>query len=237
MISLGIKGFNVSSPFKADIINYLDKIDPAAGKINSVNTVKITNNHLKGYSTDGLGFWQSLKKINTAKTLLIGTGGAARSIMANAANFGVKQLTVVNRYGTNWKQKVISTQKLANVQLHDLNDRKYLTKILKEVDLVINATTVGMKNTDPSLLTSSEISITKRSTVFVDLIYAHQTKFLQIAAAHKRKTLNGIPMLIAQAALSFKIWTGVKGDISIMKKSLRPIINSNNWEQSGLIKI
>ncbi|MGL5900674.1 MAG: shikimate dehydrogenase family protein, partial [Lactobacillaceae bacterium] len=100
MISLGIKGFNVSSPFKADIINYLDKIDPAAGKINSVNTVKITNSHLKGYSTDGPGFWQSLKEINTAKTLLIGTGGAARSIMANAANFGVKQLTVVNRYGT-----------------------------------------------------------------------------------------------------------------------------------------
>ncbi len=235
MVSLGSKGFNISSPFKADIINYLDKIDPTAAKINSVNTVKIINNHLEGYSTDGLGFWQSLKKINKSKTLLIGTGGAARAIMANAANYGVKHLIVVNRYGTDWEQKVITTQRLANVQLYDLNDRQYLTKILRDVDLVINATTVGMKNTDPSLLTSSEISVTKNSTVFVDLIYAHQTKFLQIAAAHKRKSLNGIPMLIAQAALSFKIWTGVEADISTMKKSLRSVINSDKWLQSGLI--
>lgn len=235
--ALGTAGFNISSPYKAEIIKYLDQIDPAAARLNSVNTVKVSGKHLQGFSTDGPGFWQSLQGFKKSQVLLLGTGGAARAIMACAQNYGVKNLAVFNRSSNLWAQKVATTNQLAKVPLYDLADRNSLHSFLKQVDLVINATTLGMNENDPALLTNKQIALTKPTTVFVDLIYARPTAFLKKAAKLNRKTVNGIPMLLEQAALSFKIWTGIAANSKAMIQALQQVINPKNWAQSGIDKV
>lgn len=224
LVALKAGGFNLSTPFKDKIIPYLDQIDPIAKQLESVNTVKIEGSNLKGYSTDGDGFWQSADLLPRETTVILGTGGAARAIMANAFKYGVKELAVFNRQSPMWQEKSEIVSNLSQTKLHDLSDREELTYYLKKADLIINATTVGMNSNNYSLLAKYEIALIKKTAVVYDIIYEQKSPLLQKSASIGLKTIDGIPMLIHQGALSFKIWTGVDADIEEMTSAIKKLI-------------
>ncbi|CAH1851401.1 shikimate dehydrogenase [Convivina intestini] len=220
--ALGAGGFNVSTPFKAAVIPYLDQVSPLAQRLQAVNTVKIEAGRLIGTSTDGDGFWKSLPQGQVKqRVVILGTGGAARAVIASAKEYGVTSLTVFNRRHTDWLQRQEALAKLnPQAQLMDIVDEKLLQEALSQADLLINATTVGMDG-DDCLLTTTMLNYLPASAYVVDMIYRNaRTKLLQLAQARGLKTQNGLPMLVGQGALSFEYWFNRPADRKLMKKEI-----------------
>ncbi len=206
-----VRGANVTVPLKTLAFAHLDQVDPAARSLNSVNTIYKKRKKLHGTSTDGEGFLRSLgnwrKGLGGSNGMLVGAGGAARAIGYALARSGVKSLKIAN-----WDAR----------EAHGLWDalRREFPKFqtgcmtLKEgensmgnCDWIIQATSLGLKDGDPSPL-----SIKKASSAswVVDLIYHRQTDFLKEAVKLKVPFKNGLGMLLHQGALSFELWTGRK---------------------------
>ena len=191
-------GFNVTMPHKRTIIPLLDELDENAKKLNSVNTVHSVGGKLKGYSTDGAGFLRSLNTLPKA-ALVIGTGGAGTAVTAALSDAEV----AVAAAARSVEDIVVNPLGFA---VHNLE------KILKHenmsaLDLVVNATPLGMENHE-QWQNLSWLDRLNPNCVVYDLIY-HPAETLLLKEAKKRglKTMNGLPMLLWQAALAFEIWT------------------------------
>ncbi|WP_312040727.1 shikimate dehydrogenase family protein [Leuconostoc lactis] len=223
---LSVGGFNVSTPHKSAIIPYLDELTPLAQRLQAVNTVKNIKGHLIGTSTDGDGFWQSIPRNQPhERVVLLGTGGAARAVMATAPQYGVRQLTVFNRAHPDWSQRETAVAYLSQGigQLADLADNQTLSAALQQADLLINATTVGM-NDARTLLTDYQIGLLPQHTLVVDMIYRNQqTGLLRAAASRQLPTQNGLSMLVNQGALSFEYWFNQPADRQLMAETIRGI--------------
>ena len=183
-------GFNVTVPYKEEVIKYLDELESRAERVGSVNTVK-TGKSSKGYSTDGLGFMAMLQSegvfVKNKKVLLLGAGGAAKSC-AEALIKGGADLFVYNR-----------TQKRAEEMLDKIGGFKVL-KELKSGDFyaVINATSLGSKNYVGISPAGEEVL--SGCSVAVDMNYNPEvTEFLNIAKKSGKKIINGKKMLFFQA--------------------------------------
>ena len=145
--ALNIKGFNVTIPHKVEVIKYLDEIDRNALLIGAVNTVKNENGKLKGYNTDGIGFVKSILdkgyKISGKNVLIIGSGGAARSIAVEMASNGAKQINLYNR-------SIKSAKDISELLKENFKvDSNYYNEQIKEknlenIDIIINTTPIGM---------------------------------------------------------------------------------------------
>lgn len=207
--TLQINGFNVSTPYKNQIIDYLDDISPLAQRLQAVNTVKRIKNRLVGTNTDGDGFWQSIIRQQPKENIVvIGTGGAARAIIASAREYGVRNISVFNRAHQNWSQRETEIAYLSQGigHLEDLADNQALTQALRQTDMLINATTVGM-NDARTLLTDYQLSLMPLHSLVVDIIYRNQqTALLKSASQRGLLTMNGVSMLVNQGALSFEYW-------------------------------
>jgi len=221
--TLQINGFNVSTPYKNQIINYLDDISPLAQRLQAVNTVKRIKNRLVGTNTDGDGFWQSIKRQQPKENIVvIGTGGAARAIIASAREYGVRNISVFNRAHQNWSQRETEIAYLSQGigHLEDLADNQALTQALLQTDMLVNATTVGM-NDARTLLTDYQLSLMPLHSLVVDIIYRNQqTVLLKSASQRGLLTMNGIPMLVNQGALSFEYWFDQPADRLLMAKAI-----------------
>ncbi|WP_125587741.1 shikimate dehydrogenase [Companilactobacillus jidongensis] len=208
---LNIQGFNVTMPFKNKIIDYLDGIDDLANQLQSVNTVQNVNGKWIGHSTDGNGFWQTINS-HPKTVVLIGSGGAARSILASKPNDVT--IHVFNHHSVRFKQHAKEIKKLKNIELEDLAN---IRATLPETNLVINATNVGMRD-DASILSKADFELMNGGSA-VDIIYRDQpTKFLEYANSAGLKTKNGLDMLVSQGALSFEIWFRQKAPIELMNE-------------------
>ncbi|GMA68840.1 shikimate dehydrogenase (NADP(+)) [Leuconostoc litchii] len=221
--ALHVGGFNVSTPFKNNIIKYLDEISPIAEQLQAVNTVKNVQGRLIGTNTDGDGFWQSINSRQPKETVVIfGTGGAARAVIATAKQYGVRKLIVFNRVHSDWwaRQQEISRLTNGGGYLEDLANNHELTEALKQADMLINATTVGM-NDSRTLLTDYQVSLLPQHALVVDMIYRNQqTTMLKSANQRGLLTLNGLPMLVNQGALSFEYWFNKLADRKLMMKEI-----------------
>ncbi|MGX4593538.1 shikimate dehydrogenase family protein [Leuconostoc sp. JNUCC 76] len=221
--ALHVGGFNVSTPFKNEIIQYLDELSPISQRLHAVNTVKSVKGRLIGTNTDGDGFWQSINSRQPKETVIVlGTGGAARSVIATAKLYGVRELIVFNRVHEDWYERKAEISYLSegNGHLEDLADNQMLTKALKRADMLINATTVGM-NDLRTLLTDLQIALLPQHALVVDMIYRNQqTTLLKSANQRGLVTLNGLPMLVNQGALSFEYWFDKPADRNLMKKAI-----------------
>ncbi|CAK8053820.1 shikimate dehydrogenase [Eupransor demetentiae] len=217
----GLVGFNVSTPFKKRVMAELDDLSPLSQKLQAVNTVAYRNGRWQGTSTDGDGFWQSLPQSSYKKVVLLGTGGAARAVIASAPEYGVSDLTVFNRKGKTWQDKVEMIGLLnSQADLEDLANTSGLKNRLAEADLVVNATSVGMDN-EGSLLDEAMLATLPKEAFVVDMIYRQaQTPLLKLATEAGLSTQNGLPMLVAQGALSFEYWFGQKADRELMQKAI-----------------
>jgi len=221
-------GFNVTIPYKLKIMEFLDEIDPLAKKIGSVNTVKITEGKLIGYNTDGKGFVKSLEdnsriNVTSSKFLLLGAGGASRSIAMTLADSGAKDIYISNR--TLKKAKELSNKINNNVNkccsYVDNNDLLKMEKITNKVDVIINTTSLGMyPNTEECPI---DKNLLLKKHLVTDIVYNPiKTKLLLEAEKKGCNIQNGLGMLVNQAAEAFEIWTGKKPP----KKDMEEIINS-----------
>jgi shikimate dehydrogenase len=185
-----IDGFNVTIPYKEEIIPYLNSIDEAATKIGAVNCVKISpNNKITGYNTDYLGFSESIRpllKKQHQKALILGDGGASKAVVYALENMGIN-CTIVSRKGFFTYHKIT---------LQTLENHK----------IIVNCTPLG---TTPSTDEMPEIplsGITNQHLIY-DLIYNPSKTKLLIEAEHRGAVIkNGLEMLQIQAEKSWEIW-------------------------------
>ncbi len=229
--ALGIAGLNVTIPHKISIISLLDELDESANLVGAVNTVKNNRGKLIGFNTDGEGALRALEeKIGSVKgkeVVLLGAGGAARAIAFSLARVGAR-LTIANR--TVPRAQALASaveQKLStNVKVASLN-RAELTKALKNVDVLINATSVGMHpKIDKTLVRANMM---RRGLVVYDIVYKPlRTKLLREARRAGGKTIDGLGMLVHQGALAFEIWTGKRAPIKIMKAAAKRELRGEN---------
>ena len=205
-------GVNLSMPYKEQVIPYLDELSEEARLIGAVNTVVNRDGTLIGYNTDGKGFFKSLPsfKISGKRMVLLGAGGAAKAILAQAILDGVSQVSVFVRSASIEKTRPY-LEKLQNatgfrVDLFALEDVQDLQDSITKADLLVNTTSVGMD--EVSLPIPRNIVLSEKILV-ADVIYQpFETPFLKWARNQGNQSINGLGMLLYQAAEAFQLWTG-----------------------------
>jgi len=205
-------GINLSMPYKEQVIPYLDQLSEEACLIGAVNTVVNREGTLIGYNTDGKGFFKSLPsfKISRKKLVLLGAGGAAKAILAQAILDGVSQISVFVRSSSMEKTRPY-LEKIQNatgfrVDLFALEDVQNLQDSITQADLLVNATSVGMDGSSQPIPTSI---ILPEKLLVADVIYQpFETPFLKWARNQGNQSINGLGMLLYQAAEAFELWTG-----------------------------
>ena len=205
-------GINLSMPYKEQVIPYLDQLSAEACLIGAVNTVVNREGTLIGYNTDGKGFFKSLPsfKISRKRLVLLGAGGAAKAILAQAILDGVSQISVFVRSSSMEKTRPY-LEKIQNttgfrVDLFALEDVQDLQDSITKADLLVNATSVGMDGTSQPIPTSI---VLPEKLMVADVIYQpFETPFLKWARNQGNQSINGLGMLLYQAAEAFELWTG-----------------------------
>ena len=205
-------GINLSMPYKEQVIPYLDQLSAEACLIGAVNTVVNREGTLIGYNTDGKGFFKSLPsfKISRKRMVLLGAGGAAKAILAQAILDGVSQISVFVRSSSMGKTRPY-LEKIQNatgfrVDLFALEDVQDLQDSITKADLLVNATSVGMDGSSQPIPTSI---VLPEKLMVADVIYQpFETPFLKWARNQGNQSINGLGMLLYQAAEAFELWTG-----------------------------
>ena len=221
LADLVLDGFNVTVPYKEDVCRFLDRLEPSARAIGAVNTAVRRSGHWTGFNTDVTGFLTALKKegrfkIRGKRILILGAGGSARAVAYGLAKRGAKAITLANRTKSRARKIVKRFQKLfPGVEFLGTG----LGACPVGVDLVVNATSVGLRPRDRALVRPSDFP---RRTLFVDLIYKPaETNLLRRARQSGHRTLNGLGMLLYQGAEAFRLWTGRRAPVSVMRVVLR----------------
>ena len=214
-----IDGFNVTIPHKVEMMKHLEKIDESCSIIGAVNTVVNNNGVFKGYNTDMDGFLDPFKKkklnIKDTRILLLGAGGAARAIVAGFAKEKAKSITIANRTLENANNLSEFAKKIgldANaIRIKDVKDSA------KNYDIIVNATSVGLKN-EPSPISLEGIN---EKTIIYDIVYMPMnTDFIKKAKEKNAIVIFGYEMLLGQATRAFEIWHGIEAPYNAMKKAL-----------------
>jgi shikimate dehydrogenase len=217
-----ISGLNITVPYKEKILEFV-KLDLESfylKQIKAVNTIVNKDGIWKGFNTDIPGFLKHLKEqfdpVNK-KAAILGAGGAARAVTYALANSAAAEIAVFDMDRLKTKNVVSMIKEIfPNFQIFGVDNIEQLN--LKNKDLLVNATPIGMKESDPCLV--SEVMLHKNLFVY-DLIYnPPETKLLSLAKKSGAKTSNGLGMLLYQGALSFEHFTGKPAPVEVMKKAL-----------------
>ena len=218
-------GINLSMPYKEQVIPYLDELSDEARLIGAVNTVVNHDGILIGYNTDGKGFFKSLPSftITGKKMTLLGAGGAAKSIFAQAILDGANQISVFVRESSMEKTKSyldrLEEQTGFKVDLYALEDVSELQARIAESDLLVNATSVGMDGQSSPV---PESIVLPETILVADIIYKpFETPFLKWARSQGNPAVNGLGMLLHQAAEAFQLWTGKEMPTEVIWQSLQ----------------
>ena len=213
MKKMGIHGLSCTIPHKVVVMKFLDEIDETARKIGAVNTVLNKNGKLVGFNTDWLGAVIPLEKITTLfckKTLVLGAGGAARAVA-----FGLLKRQAKVKIFNRTNETAIKLAKEFGCEVTDLK----IKSEIKDFDIIINTTSVGMKPLENNMPIPAEF-ITNKQIVF-DVVYVpFETKLLKEAKKRGAKVIHGIEMLLNQGTAQFEIFTGRKAPEKIMRRVL-----------------
>jgi shikimate dehydrogenase len=212
---LGIAGLSVTMPHKADVAGAVDRLEPAARALHSVNTVSWDGDELVGSSTDGAGFVASLDEegvdVAGSRVAVIGAGGAARSVIDALGRAGAIEITVLNRT----RERAESAATLAGAASVGI------ASDISRADIVVNGTSIGM-GVAPAIATGRDLpcdpKLLRADQVIVDLVYhPMRTSWLREAADVGARTIDGLGMLIQQAVLQQERWLGARPDASVMR--------------------
>ncbi|MGH8935245.1 MAG: shikimate dehydrogenase [Acidimicrobiia bacterium] len=218
-------GFQVTAPYKRDVMAYCDRIEPEAAEIGAINSVlRQPDGVLVGFNTDMVGFVRSVGEdlglpLEEAEVVVAGAGGAARAVVAGCLRAGAKRVLVGNRTLETAEQLAESIDPTRVVGVGSRSPR--FAEALGSADLAVNATTVGMTEPDlpfdPNLLPGG-------AAVF-DLVYVpSETPLLAAARRRGLRGANGAGMLVAQAEAAFERWTGVAGAGPVMRTALDALL-------------
>jgi len=218
----GIFGLNVTVPYKEKVIPFLAKITDEARLIAAVNTIKVTDNKLEGFNSDGQGFLkhliEDLRFNPEGKTIaIIGAGGASKAVSVCLSKKNPKKISIYDIDGVKLLVLVNHLkQNFNNIEFNPVSSTDKLN--ISNSDLLVNASPMGMKESDHCSI--DEKSLHKNLLVY-DLIYTPQeTKLLGLAEKCGAKTSNGLGMLLYQGMIAFEIWTGREAPKEIMQKAL-----------------
>ena len=198
-------GCNVTVPFKKTVIPFLDNLSSEAKQTQSVNTILLQNGNLIGHNTDIAGFEKALNSLNFnvtgKKVLILGAGGVVPSIIFALNKMGVLDINICNR-----TRKKAEDLKL---QFNNINVLEWGT--LPEIDMIINATSLGLNN---EIINLNFAKIGKNK-LFYDVIYnPPETDFLKKGKQLGNMTENGKLMFVYQALEAFKLWHGIEPEIN-----------------------
>lgn len=218
---LNVRGFNVTMPCKNIVAKLVDELSPAARIIGAVNTVVNENGKLVGHMTDGAGFVRNLKEhgveVKDQKIVLLGAGGAATAIEVECALQGAKAISVFNANDPFLARARVTAARLKNetpsceVKVMDLAEQESLRQEIAEADILINATSVGMKPHEDTTLIE-DVTMFRPELVVADTVYNPlETKMMrQAKEAGCAKVISGEGMLLWQGAIAYKLYTGME---------------------------
>ena len=201
-----ISGANITVPFKQKIIPYLDELTDLSKKTQSVNTLFKKGNSVVGDNTDVYGFSQSILDQNiylqNKKALILGAGGVVPSLITALEDLSIGQIYIKNRTFEKLLKLKKTFERIIPIKLDEEN----------EYDIVINATSVGLKKDDKI---DFNFDYLKNKIIFYDTIYnPPMTNLLKIAKEKNHTIINGKSMLFLQAQKAFQIWTGINPKIN-----------------------
>ena len=225
---MNCKGLNITIPFKQKVFNICSEISPVAKKVKAINTLKLTDDKdWIGTNTDIDGFIYPLKNLNLIKksSLILGSGGAARSVIQGLIKLKLSKITIISRNKSSLNELITNFKN--DIEIEGLlSTNNEINNLIQETDLIINTTPVGMSNT----INNDEIPFGKNfwdsinsKTIVYDLIYnPSPTPFLKFCDKKGCMTIDGTQMLIAQGAKSLSFWTnGLEVPFEVMHDALK----------------
>lgn len=235
--ALKMLGSNISMPNKTVVHKYLDDVDEAARLCGAINTVVNTRDEngnvtgkLKGYNTDGMGYWQAIKEegidFKGMRMVLVGTGGAATAIAVRGALDGIKELHVFNIRDKFYERgeeivELINRETGCKAYMYDLADKDKLKTEMQAADIFCDATGVGMHPLE-ELSNIPDGSFFKEDLIVTDTVYAPRETVMMKQAKESgvKRVYNGMGMMLFQALIAIKLYTGKDTDVAYMKERL-----------------
>ncbi len=235
--ALRMLGSNISMPNKTVVHKYLEEVDEAAELCGAINTVVNTRDEngqvtgkLKGYNTDGMGYWQGVKEegidYKGMKMVLIGTGGAATAIAVRGALDGIAEMHIFNIKDKFYDRGVEIVEKINNnteckAYMHDLADLDLLKEKMQAADIFCDATGVGMHPLE-DLSNIPDPSFFRPDLIVTDTVYAPRETVMmkQAKEAGCTRVYNGMSMMLFQALIAIELYTGKSTDVAYMKEQL-----------------
>ena len=219
--AMGFRGFNCSLPHKVTVIAHLDGLGESAAVMGAVNCVVRRGEKLIGENTDGKGFLKSLASVADPKgksVVLFGAGGAARAIAVELGLAGARRITVVNRSEGRGAELVDLLRGKLRVESELVMWRGDFA-VPAGTDLVINATSIGLYDTDARL--GLDVSTLQPAMAVADVIgNPPRTRLIRDAEARGCRALDGLGMLVNQGIVAVQYWTGVEPDAAVMRRAL-----------------
>ena len=225
---MNCKGLNITIPFKQKVFEICSEISPVAKKVKAINTLKLTDNkNWIGTNTDIDGFIYPLKKLNLVKksSLILGSGGAARSVIQGLIELKLSKITIISRKKNSLNELITNFKN--DIEIKGLlSTNNEIKNLIQETDLIINTTPVGMSNStniDELPFGQGFWDSINSNTIVYDLIYnPSPTPFLKFCDKKGCMTIDGTQMLIAQGAKSLSYWTnGLEVPFEVMHDALK----------------
>lgn len=230
---MSFAGFAVTKPNKVEIMKYVDEKDPLCEKMNASNTVvKLPDGRLKAYNTDGIGFFRALKEempninIKESTFFCIGAGGAGRAISSVLAYYGAKKIYIADKIIATAEQLVDDINKnFAPVaELVDFNDEALLKDKIRQSDVIMNNTGLGMVTKLEETPVPKEFL--RSGQLCFDATYnPAKTRFLIEAEEMGCSIMNGLGMSLYQGAEQIELWSGKNAPIEVMRQELLNILS------------
>jgi shikimate dehydrogenase len=223
--ALGFKGANFTIPHKMAVIEHLDSLSPAAELMGAVNCMNRVDSKLIGENTDGKGFYQSLREVCDPAGMnieLLGAGGAARAIAVELALNGAGHITIIDRSAERGQAlaDLLSQRTSAKADFVQLAGEH---RISSDAAVFINATSIGLG--DDNARVPVAVDSLRPELIVADVIFnPPQTWLIRTASDRGCRTLDGLGMLVNQAVISFRIWTGQLPDASVMREALEEFL-------------
>lgn len=210
--SNGTRGFSVTIPYKSEIMEYLDDVDPIAHALKAVNCVVVDEGRLLGFNTDCYGFPIPLKPyastLKHGRAVIVGCGGAAAAVAYSLfLDFEIKEFTVLGRNDKNLRSfRELLKNRFRNIDIVTESTLKP-SRVKKQYDIIVNCTPLGGWNHSEKSPLGDDFNW-KSTKIYYDLNYNDENKIIKSAADAGTVTIDGSSMLVGQAIRAFDIWTG-----------------------------
>jgi shikimate dehydrogenase len=223
----GFRGLNVTVPFKLDAAKLADDLTPRARLAGAVNTLKFDEDTILGDNTDGIGFVRDVRErlqfdLSNCSVLVLGAGGAVRGLLGSLLDESPRWLAVANRSHTR-AEELAEEFGVEAIHFDEIPAEHF--------DLIINGTTTGLNHEAPAI----DPETFNDCALAYDLVYAAEpTPFMRLAkAGGAKQVVDGLGMLIEQAAESFLLWRGVRPETEAVYRDLRGLLRREFAEHAA----